>query len=90
LAATAPVSRRLLKSRQGSRVTRNGTRINANVHNLEPEDLVALTIESVAMAKVPLAGTNWIPGALPGHVGPPPGGTRGRAAGTGGLRVTAE
>ena len=29
LAATAPVSRRLLKSRQGSRVTRSGTRINA-------------------------------------------------------------
>jgi hypothetical protein len=65
LAATAPVSRRLLKSRQGSRVTRNGTRINANVHNLEPEDLVALTIESVAMAKVPLARTNWIPGLFP-------------------------
>jgi len=32
------------------------------VHNLEPEDLVALTVESAAMAKVPLAGTNWIPG----------------------------
>lgn len=34
----------------------------SSVHNLEPEDLVALTIESAAMAKVPLAGTNWIPG----------------------------
>jgi glutamate synthase domain-containing protein 2 len=34
----------------------------SHVHNLEPEDLVALTIESAAMAKVPLAGTNWIPG----------------------------
>lgn len=32
-----------------------------NVHHLEPEDLVALTIEA-AMAGVPLAGTNWIPG----------------------------
>ncbi|ESR25665.1 FMN-binding glutamate synthase family protein [Lutibaculum baratangense] len=33
-----------------------------HVHNLEPEDLVALTVEAAAMAKVPLAGTNWIPG----------------------------
>jgi type IV secretory pathway VirB10-like protein len=28
----------------------------------EPEDLVAPTIESAAMARAPLAGTNWIPG----------------------------
>ncbi|WP_045835829.1 FMN-binding glutamate synthase family protein [Hyphomicrobium sp. 99] len=34
-----------------------------HVHNLEPEDLVALTMEAAAMARVPLAGTNWIPGA---------------------------
>jgi glutamate synthase domain-containing protein 2 len=34
----------------------------SHVHNLEPEDLVALTVESAAMAQVPLAGTNWIPG----------------------------
>jgi glutamate synthase domain-containing protein 2 len=34
----------------------------SHVHNLEPEDMVALTIESAAMARVPLAGTNWIPG----------------------------
>jgi len=34
----------------------------SNLNNLEPEDLVAVTIESAAMAKVPLAGTNWIPG----------------------------
>ncbi|MCZ6862085.1 MAG: FMN-binding glutamate synthase family protein [Alphaproteobacteria bacterium] len=34
----------------------------SHVHNLEPEDLVALTVEAAAMAKVPLAGTNWIPG----------------------------
>ena len=33
-----------------------------DVHHLEPEDLVALTIEAAAMAGVPLAGTNWIPG----------------------------
>jgi glutamate synthase domain-containing protein 2 len=33
-----------------------------DVHHLEPEDLVALTIEASAMAKVPLAGTSWIPG----------------------------
>ena len=33
-----------------------------NIHNLEPEDLCALTVESAAMARVPLAGTNWIPG----------------------------
>ena len=35
----------------------------SHVHNLEPEDLVALTVEAAAMAKVPLAGTDWIPGA---------------------------
>jgi hypothetical protein len=29
---------------------------------MEPEDLVALTVEAAAMARVPLAGTNWIPG----------------------------
>ncbi|TCK31055.1 N-methylglutamate synthase subunit C precursor [Ancylobacter aquaticus] len=34
----------------------------SHVHNLEPEDLVALTIEAAAMANVPLAGTDWIPG----------------------------
>ncbi|MGI9408646.1 MAG: FMN-binding glutamate synthase family protein [Hyphomicrobiaceae bacterium] len=34
----------------------------SHVHNLEPEDMVALTIEAAAMAQVPLAGTNWIPG----------------------------
>jgi glutamate synthase domain-containing protein 2 len=33
-----------------------------NVHHLEPEDLVALTVEAAAMARVPLAGTSWIPG----------------------------
>jgi len=34
----------------------------ANVHHLEREDLVALTVEAAAMAKVPLAGTDWVPG----------------------------
>ncbi|GGG75031.1 glutamate synthase large subunit-like protein [Salipiger pallidus] len=34
----------------------------SHVHNLEPEDLCALTIEAAAMAGVPLAGTDWIPG----------------------------
>jgi methylamine---glutamate N-methyltransferase subunit C len=34
----------------------------SHVHNLEPEDLVALTVEAAAMARVPLAGTNWVPG----------------------------
>ncbi len=34
----------------------------SHVLNLEPEDLTALTIEAAAMAKVPLAGTDWIPG----------------------------
>ena len=37
----------------------------SHVHNLEPEDLVALTIEAAAMARVPLAGTDWIPGQPP-------------------------
>jgi glutamate synthase domain-containing protein 2 len=35
----------------------------SHLRNLEPEDLVALTVESAAMARVPLAGTTWIPGA---------------------------
>jgi len=34
----------------------------SDVHNLEPEDLVALTVEAAAMAQVPLAGTSWVPG----------------------------
>jgi glutamate synthase domain-containing protein 2 len=34
----------------------------SHVHNLEPEDLVALTLEAAAMARVPLAGTTWVPG----------------------------
>ena len=34
----------------------------SHLHNLEPNDMVALTVESAAMAGVPLAGTDWIPG----------------------------
>ena len=34
----------------------------SHLHNLEPEDLCALTIEAAAMARVPLSGTTWIPG----------------------------
>jgi methylamine---glutamate N-methyltransferase subunit C len=34
----------------------------SHVCHLEPDDLVAVSIEAAAMAKVPLAGTNWIPG----------------------------
>jgi glutamate synthase domain-containing protein 2 len=34
----------------------------SHLHNLEPEDLIALSVEAAAMARVPLAGTNWIPG----------------------------
>ncbi|MGK9272624.1 FMN-binding glutamate synthase family protein [Williamsia muralis] len=36
----------------------------SHLRNLEPEDLVALTVESSAMARVPLAGTTWIPGKM--------------------------
>ena len=34
----------------------------SHLTHLEPEDLVALTIEAAAMARIPLAGTSWIPG----------------------------
>ena len=37
-----------------------------HLHNLEPEDLSALTMEAAAMARVPLAGTDWYPGK-PGY-----------------------
>ena len=33
-----------------------------HLKNLEPEDLCALTLEAAAMARIPLAGTSWIPG----------------------------
>ena len=34
----------------------------SHLHNLEPEDLCAVTLEAAAMAKIPLAGTDWYPG----------------------------
>jgi glutamate synthase domain-containing protein 2 len=34
----------------------------SHLHNLEPEDLVALTLEAAAMTQLPLAGTDWYPG----------------------------
>ena len=34
----------------------------SDVHHLEREDLEALTMEAAAMAKIPLAGTDWYPG----------------------------
>lgn len=34
----------------------------SHVRNLEPEDLVGVTVEAAAMARVPLAGTSWVPG----------------------------
>ncbi|PLS21705.1 FMN-binding glutamate synthase family protein [Neptunicoccus cionae] len=34
----------------------------SHLHNLEPEDLCAVTMEAAAMAKIPLAGTDWYPG----------------------------
>jgi hypothetical protein len=40
----------------------------SDVHHLEPDDLVALTVEAAAMAKVPLAGTDWVPGSGDRHL----------------------
>jgi len=42
----------------------------SHLRNLEPEDMVALTVEAAAMARVPLAGTDWIPGKSPLGGGP--------------------
>jgi glutamate synthase domain-containing protein 2 len=39
----------------------------SHVCNLDPTDLAALTVEAAAMARVPLAGTNWIPGRDAGY-----------------------
>lgn len=70
-----PVLEARLKPDQGARWLRNYVTTmvlelqtiaracgKSHVHNLEPEDLVSLTVEAAAMAKVPLAGTGWIPG----------------------------
>ena len=72
-----PVLERRLTPAEGARRLRNYLNVltmelttlaracgKSNVHHLEPEDLVALTIEASAMARVPLAGTNWIPGRM--------------------------
>ena len=68
-------SNRALTAEHGARLLRNYLSVMTlelqtmaracgknHVLNLEPEDLVALTVEAAAMAGVPLAGTNWIPG----------------------------
>jgi glutamate synthase domain-containing protein 2 len=34
----------------------------ANVHDLDPDDLRALTIEAAAITGIPLVGTSWVPG----------------------------
>jgi glutamate synthase domain-containing protein 2 len=34
----------------------------SHLRNLEPEDMVALTLEAAAMTQLPLAGTDWYPG----------------------------
>ena len=34
----------------------------ADVHDLEPEDLRALTVEAAAITGIPLVGTDWVPG----------------------------
>lgn len=38
----------------------------ADVHDLEPEDLRALTVEAAAITGIPLVGTRWVPGRGPG------------------------
>jgi glutamate synthase domain-containing protein 2 len=40
----------------------------ANVHDLDPEDLRALTVEAAAITGIPLVGTHWVPGR-DGHDG---------------------
>ena len=39
-----------------------------NIHSLEPEDLAALTMEASAMARVPLAGTEYTVGQTEGVI----------------------
>lgn len=70
-----PLLQERLRPEQGARWLRNYISVmvlelqtlaracgKSHVHNLEPDDLVALTVEAAAMAGVPLAGTDWIPG----------------------------
>jgi glutamate synthase domain-containing protein 2 len=71
----APELEARLKPEQGARWLKNYLSVmvqelqtiaracgKSHVLNLEPEDLAALTVEAAAMARVPLAGTDWIPG----------------------------
>jgi hypothetical protein len=44
----------------------------ADVHDLEPEDLRALTLEASAITGIPLVGTRWVPGRPPAAPEPPP------------------
>ena len=75
LATELGLDAEVLESEQGARWLKNYltvmvlelqtiARANGKSHvlNLEPEDLVVLTVEAAAMAGVPLAGTDWIPG----------------------------
>jgi glutamate synthase domain-containing protein 2 len=39
----------------------------ADVHDLEPEDLRALTLEASAITGIPLVGTDYVPGRGPAH-----------------------
>ncbi len=70
-----PELQKRLRPEQGARWLRNYLTVmvlelqtlaracgKSHVRNLEPDDLVALTVEAAAMAGVPLAGTDWIPG----------------------------
>jgi glutamate synthase domain-containing protein 2 len=44
----------------------------ADVHDLEPEDLRALTLEASAITGIPLVGTRWVPGrSAPTHAPEP-------------------
>jgi methylamine---glutamate N-methyltransferase subunit C len=38
----------------------------ADIHDLDPDDLRALTIEAAAITGIPLVGTHWVPGASGG------------------------
>ena len=37
----------------------------SDIHDLEPEDMRALTVEAAAITGIPLVGTNWVPGREP-------------------------
>lgn len=39
----------------------------ADIHDLDPDDLRALTIEAAAITGIPLVGTHWVPGSPTGH-----------------------